>query len=286
MWYGVSTLYAVFLRRKGFQRDDWINYFLLVAGAAFHTSAMVERGYTLSRCPMSNLFEATMFVTWTIVVTYLLIGLWPRFRFLGAFLSPLLCSIGVFALMPALDVHGERTVFSGGWASMHKALILLAYGTFGVSAGAGLMYLTQEYDLKHAKLRAVLSRLPPIMRLELTISRALAVGFGLLTTGLALGVAYLKQKRGVFIATDAEVLYSFAVWLIYLGLLVAHQRFAQRGRRLAWGAVGSFVFVMLTFWGFYLLSGIHNPPKDQPMPRAHAEAWPPSSAQPAAGGPS
>jgi hypothetical protein len=54
------------------------------------------------------------------------------------------------------------------------------------------------------------------------------------------------------------------LWLIYLTLLLAHWRFAQRGRRFAWSAVGSFVFVMLTFWGVFLLSGIHHPAKPPP----------------------
>lgn len=263
--YGVSTLYAVFLRRGGFQRDDWVNYALLFAGVILHTVAMLKRGFSLNRCPMSNLYEATMFVTWTIVAAYLLLGLWSRLRFLGAFAAPLLFAIGVFALMPALD-HHEGPVFTGGWASMHKAMILLAYGAFGLSAASGLMYLTQEYDLKHAKLRAVLSRLPSIQRLELTITRAMLAGFVLLTAGLALGTAYLKQKRGVYLTGDAEFVYSLILWLIYLALLMAHWRFAQRGRRFAWGAVGSFGFVMLTFWGVFLLSGIHHPSKPPPAP--------------------
>ena len=64
--------------------------------------------------------------------------------------------------------------------------------------------------------------------------------------------------RGVYFTNDAEMIYSAFVWLLYLVLLVAHWRFAQRGRRFAWGAIGGFAFVMLTFWGVYLLSGIHN----------------------------
>ncbi len=142
---------------------------------------------------------------------------------------------------------------------MHKALILLSYGAFGLSSVAGLMYLTQEHDLKFHKLRAVLSRLPPIQRLEWVMGRVLAAGFVLLSAGLVVSGIYLKQTRNVYITNDAEVLYSLFVWLVYLTLLVLRWRFAQRGRRFAWGAVGGFAFVMLTFWGVYLLSGIHNP---------------------------
>jgi len=121
------------------------------------------------------------------------------------------------------------------------------------------MYLTQEHDLKHRKIRAVLSLLPPIQRLEMVISRLLAVGFVLLTAGLAVSAVYLKQTRHVYFNADAEVVYSVLVWLIYFVLLLLHWRFAQRGRRFALGAVGSFVFVMLTFWGIYMISPLHHP---------------------------
>ena len=44
------------------------------------------------------------------MAAYLVIGLLPRLRFLGAFASPVLLAIGVFALMPALDPpHGGAT---------------------------------------------------------------------------------------------------------------------------------------------------------------------------------
>lgn len=98
------------------------------------------RGFRLDRCPVNNLYEAIAFVTWTIVATYLVIGMWRRLRFLGAFASPILCAIGVFALMPALDVRGTQPNFSNGWSSLHAALILLAYGAFGLSSVAALMY--------------------------------------------------------------------------------------------------------------------------------------------------
>jgi hypothetical protein len=41
-------------------------------------------------------------------------------------------------------------------------------------------------------------------------------------------------------------------------LLVLHGRFAQSGRKFAWGAVAGFAFVVLTFWGVNLLSPSHR----------------------------
>lgn len=270
--YGISSLYAIFLLRRGFREDNRINYCLLLGGALFHTYAMFQRGFSLQRCPINNLYEATLFVAWTIVATYLVLGAWNRLRFVGAFASPILFGIGVFALMPSLDPpHGDQPVFTGGWLSLHAALILLSYGGFGLSAIAAVMYLTQEHNLKFNKPRAVFSLMPPIQRLEVVMSGLMLTGFVLLTIGLTIGVGYLKETHDVYFKGDTKIFWSALVWVACLGMLVSRWRFAQRGRKLAWGAVAMFAFVLLTFWGSNLLSGIHNP---APEPAATAAQRP------------
>lgn len=257
--YGVATVYAVFLWRHGFRQDNRVLYILLLAGAGLHTLAMIKRGFSFQRCPVTNLFEATLFVGWTIVASYLVIGLVRRFRFLGAFASPLLLCLGVFALMPELDKHAPEPAFRPPASSVHASVILLAYGAFGLAGVAGLMFLTQERDLKFHKLRAALALLPSLQRLEVVTWRLLLVGFALLTLGLLLGATGLKHAHGVFFKSDAKIVWSGFVWLMYLVLLIGRAWFRQGGHRLAWGAIGSFAFVMLTFWGFNLLSDVHHP---------------------------
>jgi ABC-type transport system involved in cytochrome c biogenesis permease subunit len=257
--YGLSAIYSTFLWRKGFRQGDRVNYGLLLVAALFHTLAMLKRGFSFDRCPVNNLYEATTFVLWTIAATYLVVGLWPRFRFLGAFAAPLLFGVGVFALMPGMDnPYGTHPEFKHDWVSLHAALILLSYGAFGLSSVAGLMYLTQEHDLKFHKMRAIFSLLPPIQRLELVIRRLMIAGFALLTAGLTIGAVSLKLPEGTNYLDDPKVHWSILIWLLYLGLLVMRQWFAQSGRRFAWGAIGCFVFVLLTFWGVNLMSPIHH----------------------------
>ena len=257
--YGVGALYSVFLWRKGFRKHEWASYLLLLAGSLFHTVAMFQRGFSFHKCPLNNLYEATAFVGWTIVAAYLVFGLWPRLRFWSAFVSPVLFAVGVFALMPVLDKpHGSQPDFTGGWTSLHASLILLAYGAFGLASVSALMYLTQEHDLKFHKLRAIFSLLPPIQRLELITSRLVLAGFVLLTVGLAVG-GHLPRPQGAVYFKDPKVVWSAVLWLLYAGLLVARWRLAWFGRRFASATIGTFAFVLLTFWGFNLLSPLHNP---------------------------
>jgi ABC-type transport system involved in cytochrome c biogenesis permease subunit len=249
----------VFLWRGGFREDNRVNYSFLLAGFCFNVVAMLVRGLSFARCPVNSMYEAVMFITWVIVGVYLIIGLWSRLRFLGAFASPVLFAIGVFGLMPGLDSSrevGERVV--DGWSSFHAALILLGYGAFGLSSIAALMYLTQEHNLKFNKLNAVLSLLPPIDRMEKTIGRLLVAGFLFFTAGLVVGAIWVVRPEGVSFRQDAKVIWSVFLWGIYAWLLVMRWYFRQGGRRFAWGAVGTFTFVMLTFWGTNLLSEIHS----------------------------
>ena len=166
--------------------------------------------------------------------------------------------MGVFALMPALDPpHGPNPEFVNGWSSLHAALIFLSFGAFGLGSVAALMYLTQEHDLKFHKLRAILSRLPPIQRLEKAASGFVTAGLLLLTAGLSLYPMLMRQKHGVYFRSDPIILWSIFIWSLYTVLLVMRWR-GQGGRRFAWGALGSFAFILLTFWGFILLSPLHN----------------------------
>jgi len=150
MVYGLSTIYSLFLWRKGFRVHDRANYFLFLAGFGLQMKAMLMRGQALSQCPVNNLYEAVAFVDATIVGTCLVIGLWPRLRYVGAFAAPVVFAIGVFALMPGLDTPGAKPQFNLDLVSLHAALILLSYGAFGLSFVAAAMYLTQEHGPRRA----------------------------------------------------------------------------------------------------------------------------------------
>ena len=169
--YGIGMLYSIFIWRRGFQKQSWVPFGLLAIAFALHTAALMSRGFSLQHCPVNNLYEATAFVLWTISLGSIVFGLWPRLRFLGVFTSPLLFCVGVFAMMPGLDPeYGDKPQFINGWSSLHAALIMLGYGSFGLSAVAASMFLTQERNLKTHRASALFNLLPPIQRLEKPVS--------------------------------------------------------------------------------------------------------------------
>ena len=257
-FYGLSTVYSVFLWRRGFRKDDWVNYLLIVIGVALHTVAMFKRGLTLHSCPVNNLYEATTFLLWALGLACLVYSLLPRFKFLCAFTAPVLFAVGVFALMPSLDPpHGPKPDFSEWLRSLHAATILQSYGAFGLAAVAAGMFLMQQHDLKFHKLRAVLSLIPSIQRLELITLRLVLVGFALFTVGLVTG-EQLPRPEGKPYFSDPKVIWSALLWLVYLELIVARLFFGRSTRRFTMGVIVAFVFLLLTFWVTNLYSGLHH----------------------------
>jgi ABC-type uncharacterized transport system permease subunit len=258
--YGISAAYSIFLLRREIRLHNWLNYFLLLGAFALHTAAMLTRGFNLDRCPIKNLYEATLFVAWTMTASYLVLGLcWRKFRFLGAFAAPLLFAIGVFALMTPKDVGTpSNPEFGGGSLTLHVAMFALAYGAFGLSSVAGLMYLTQERDLKRHKMRALFSLMPPMQRLDLVMRSLLVSGFVLFSGALALSPVVMQQSGRAFTA-DFKILWSLFVWAVYLALILMRWKWWRGGRRFAWGSIAAFAFVLLTFWGSSLMSPMHRP---------------------------
>lgn len=271
--YGVSTLCCALLWRKGCRQDCRGSYGLLAVGFLFHSAAMLLRGLQVSKCPIYNLYEATLFLLWFLLAGYLALGVWRRWRFLATFVAPVLLGTGIFTLMPALDPPAAtKLTLAGVGTSLHATLSLLAYGAFAFSAVAGMMFLVQERDLKERRVRALFTLLPPMDRLEQVVAEALLCGFGFLTLGLLMGTAGLKHLEGTGHLKDPKVLWSVLVWLLYGTMVFLRWRLAHRGRRLAFGAIGCFTFVLLTFWGTNLLSTIHNPVTQQKERRSEGPA--------------
>ena len=70
-------------------RASGLNFFAILTGFLCQTGFLYLRGQQVGRCPLTSLFEVMIFLTWSLVLFYLLIGPDYRLSLLGAFTSPL-----------------------------------------------------------------------------------------------------------------------------------------------------------------------------------------------------
>ena len=69
----------------------------MACGFAFQTGFLVLRGHALNACPLTNLFEVLIFLSWSMVLLYFVVGTAYRLSLLGAFTAPLAFLFQAFA---------------------------------------------------------------------------------------------------------------------------------------------------------------------------------------------
>ncbi|MBV9126826.1 MAG: cytochrome c biogenesis protein CcsA [Verrucomicrobia bacterium] len=223
---------------------------VLSAGFLLQTAFLYLRGRELGRCPLTNLFEVMVFVSWATVLFYFLVGNAYRLSPLGAFTAPLAFVLQAVALLAPLDrpPSGSRAVLAARvdpWLEFHAAFSVLAYGAFALAAISGALYLWQERQLKSRHLGVAFFQLPPIGDLGRVNGRLLALGFALLTLGLAAGWVALGVP-----SSRLHFGWALTTWLLYGFLAVAALGWKKLApRRLATLSVLALVIAFATLWG-------------------------------------
>lgn len=227
--------------------------FLLIIGAfAFHTLFLHQRGEAIQHCPITNLFETLAFFSWSLVLTYLVVGPAYRMSILGAFTAPVVFLINFFALAAPIDL--PSTLPRLGWQlELHATLALLGLGVLGIAAMAGVAYLIQERQLKRHVLTSWFYALPNVGRLELVQQRVLVWGFCIFSAGAILG--FFIPHHG---ADDwVKIAWSAVVWCLYAALVIVLALGRLSHKKTALLSVAGYVFILLTFWGINSLSEAH-----------------------------
>jgi ABC-type uncharacterized transport system permease subunit len=243
--------YTMFVLGSGRYRPSRFNFATMMGGFAFQTGFLVERGHALNACPLTNLFEVLIFLSWSMVLLYFLVGATYRISLLGVFTSPLAFIFQTVALILPIDSPPglrARTV-TDPWLETHAAISIVAYGAFALACVAGVMYLIQERQLKTHRLRGMFFYLPPIADLAVAINRLIFTGFILLTLGLLAGFLV----RGAP-AESSKVIWGIGVWLIYGGILQADKWRRVTPRLVAVLSVAAFTVTLATLWGLNFIA--------------------------------
>ena len=240
---------ALALRAGHFHHSPF-NLVAMALGFVFQTAFLGMRGHTLKHCPLTNLFELIAFLTWTMLLLYLLIGPAYRLSLLGAFTAPLVFFLQLAALILPIDTLGTLPK-PNVWLEAHAALSVIAFGAFGMASVAGIMYLAQEKQLKSHHLRPIFFEMPPIVHLATTNLRLLVAGFLLLTVGTLAGIAVQTP------ATVMKQTWGVVIWVIYLLILLAHRK---GPRRIALFSVCAFLLALSSLgWLNYFAHQIPRP---------------------------
>lgn len=233
---------AVLAIRSGRSHIGRRNMVVMALGFLCQCWFLKERGDLHGRCPITNGAEILVFISWSIVIMYFILGRAFRLSLLGVFTAPM---VFVFQLVALLllwknDPGAKKLDKLDSWLEMHASMSLLAYGAFALAAVAGVMYLIQNRQLKSKKPGRLSSKLPPIRYLSDALVRLLIIGLILTTVGIV--SAFFMQAK-----PSALHLAGFsAVWVIYALILLIQFIKGLTPKIISVCSIGAFVVAVLT----------------------------------------
>jgi ABC-type uncharacterized transport system permease subunit len=184
-------------------------------------------------------------------------------------------SLGIFALpatvflvfIPALGTdtyHFPSQRIWMSWLVAHIIALLLAYAALCFSLLASILYLVQESRIKSKPKPGKKSGwspidwLPPLDTLERLALATLEFGFPCMTVGLLIGSVLVQETSlGASYFLDPNILASFAMWIVYVTLLLLRRGIGMRGRKAAYVS-GAALVVMMAVWAVNFFTQVNR----------------------------
>jgi ABC-type transport system involved in cytochrome c biogenesis permease subunit len=130
------------------------------------------------------------------------------------------------------------------------------------------MRVSASREIKAKHLVFFFTRLPSLQVLDVMNSRAVFIGWMLMTIGLGAGAIWVSEALAIapgdarvqaMSLTDPKIFVAIVTWLIYTFQLIARRVIGWRGRPAAYLSAAGFTIVLLNFvLVSYFLTASHN----------------------------
>jgi cytochrome c-type biogenesis protein CcsB len=220
-----------------------------------HAFGMGMRWYIGGYAPWSNSYETMVYVAWATVLAGIIFG---RKSTITMALATLFG--GIILFVSGLNWMDPQIgtlvpVLKSPWLMFHVAIIVAAYGFFGIGFLLGIVNLSLTAFAKKSELIRF-----RIKELSITNNMALLVGLALMSIGTFLGAIWANESWGRYWGWDPKETWALITMIVYS--IVTHIHLVKKRDDL-WLfnllSVLAFASVLMTFFGVnYLLSGMHS----------------------------
>jgi ABC-type uncharacterized transport system permease subunit len=245
--YSIGLLHAILtlVRRREHLFRVALGAFSL--GSVFHFVSIIEEGLLNNRCPIGTVYETLSMCAFLFAVLYLFVHWRYRMASLSVFVFPLVFVMSLVATLGNPVTTWANPLLRQTWLTLHIVLVLLGFAALLLTAGASLLYLFQEHELKTRKPSKFYYRLPALGTLDELISRAMAVGFVLMTLAVVAATTWASIYLKSDWITEPKIVISFFTWGVYMALVVLRTTAGWRGRKAALMTVTVLGFSALTW---------------------------------------
>jgi cytochrome c-type biogenesis protein CcsB len=246
-----------------FRKKPWIGLMIKILGIGvllvflFHMLGMGMRWRISGNGPWSNSYETMIFMAWASVLAGLMFARRSTITFSLAtlFAGIVLFVSGLNWMDP--QINPLVPVLKSPWLMFHVAVLMAAYGFFGVSFLIGLVNLLMMALSRKNKLAAYIES---IRELSIINEISLYIGLILMTVGTFMGAVWANESWGRYWGWDPKETWALITIIVYV--MVTHLHLVRKWNKL-WlfnlCSVIAFASVLMTYFGVnYFLSGMHS----------------------------
>lgn len=246
-----------------FNRKRWLNVAFWLLGIAvltvfsFHIYGMGMRWYIAGYAPWSNSYETMVYVAWaTVLAGLLFVRRSPVTFALATLFGGIILFVSGLSWMDP-QINPLVPVLKSPWLMFHVAVIVAAYGFFGICCLIGLTNLVMMCIMKDNNRKMLSAR---IRELTIVNEMSMLVGLALMTIGTFLGAVWANESWGRYWGWDPKETWALITMIVYA--IVIHACLIKKLDTLwvfNFGSVVAFASVLMTFFGVnYFLSGMHS----------------------------
>jgi ABC-type transport system involved in cytochrome c biogenesis permease subunit len=249
-----AVAYAVHFARREAAIGRAATTLLLVA-ALTHTFVIGMQTMEVRHVPIANPSRAISTFVWMLTLSYLYLELTSDERAMGVFILPIVVALQTIPIAYP-GVEKADPVLDSPWFWVHVLSLLFAYASFALAGMLGLTYMLQFKEIKKKHLGYFYTRLPSLQILDAMNSRAVAIGWLLLTVGVTVGIVWTAQARveapdspnlQAMSLQDPKIFIAMLTWAVYSFAVLARRTLGWTGRRAAWISALGFAIVLLNF---------------------------------------
>lgn len=231
----------------------WLATLAVIAGT-------VLRGLSVSRWPLGNMYEFTLFTVSFVLAVYSAWSLRKDRLWLGAFVVlPSLVFLGAAKLAWYTEASQLMPALNSIWLVIHVTVATLSVALFTLGAALAVAYLVKDRVERKGDVTGWLGALPAARRLEQMTYGLHIVAFPLWTFTLIAGAIWAEQAWGRYWGWDPKETWTFVIWAVYAGYLHARATTGWSTRRSTWVAIAGFACIIINYTVVNLLmTGLHS----------------------------
>ena len=246
---GALYLFAAFLGWN--RRDPSRIRFVVAFAAALHAVGFYGLHLQHPPVPLSSFPAALSLIGWGVALAWLVAPRALGLRSSGPWVATIAAGFTIPAVLglQLAAPHLDTPQGAGIWSHAHVLLGTAGFSLLALASLAGLGYLAKERGLKRRQ--PWHQGLPALESLDHAEHVTLALGFALLTLGVATGFAWSVSQQ--LDPWNRHTLFLLAAWGVYLVPVGARVLRQERGPWPARGVVLGFLFLACSYLGINLI---------------------------------